>query len=212
MTRRCALVLGLWLSAGALAAATRPLVAVLGTCAALTTGTPYPADATAWFDAGKESQVVFYAHMLFPLKPAAGEQEGPAPAWHPPLVSGTAGTLAGETPDRFYAQAEWTDPKGARVALYGLTFTPRSRGDLVRVAGRDYIPHTFAMAIGTRDLRSGAGQLQLPVVEGEYNVRLSVDGRDLGLAFFRMLKPTFEPPKGVPAGSAGPTSPAVQAK
>ena len=205
--RRWALALGLSLAVvSPLAAGQRPLVAVLGTCAALTPGTPYPADATAWFDAGKQSQVVFYAHMLFPVRPAGGEMDDAAP-WHPPLVTGTAGA---ETVDHFYAQADWTDPKGARVALFGLTFTPRTHGDLVRSNGRDYIPHTFAMAIGTRDLRSAAGQLQLPVVEGEYSVRLTVDGRDLGLALFRMLKPSFEPPQA--AGTARAASPAAQAK
>jgi hypothetical protein len=199
-------LLGLGWPALGLAAPVRPVVAVLGTCAALSNGQPYPADSTAWFDAGRHGQVVFYAHMLFPLRPLPGELDGLSEPWHPPLVSGTAGAL--EVADHFYAQADWTDPKGARVTLYGLTFTPRTRGDWVKLGGRDYIPHTFAMAIGTRDLRAGAGQLQLPVVEGDYNVRFSVDGRDVGLAMFRMLKPSFEPPKAAPLLM----SPAAKAK
>ncbi len=54
------------------------------------------------------------------------------------------------------------------------------RSDYLTVNGRQYIPHTFAMAIGTKDLRSQAGQLRLPSQEGTYSVRLSVDGRDPG--------------------------------
>ena len=203
--KRYALLAFLCLGAGPVVAGPRPLVAELGTCVALTPGLPYPADATAWFDASRQSQVVFYAQLLFPVHPLTSE-EACLPSWHPPLVTGTAGT--GTTVDHFYAQALWTDPKGATVALYGLTFTPRLAADHVMVAGRDYIPHTIAMAIGTRDLRAGAGQLQLPTAEGEYNVRLSVDGRDVGLAFFRMIAPSLVPPLSGPAT----LSPAAQAK
>lgn len=204
MKRRAILgLLCLW--AGLAPAQPRPLVAELGTCVALTPGLPYPADATAWFDASRQSQVVFYAQLLFPVHPLPSEEDAPTP-WHPPLVTGTAGTRG--TLDHFYAQALWTDPAGAKVALYGLTFTPRLPADHVMVDGRDYIPHTFAMAIGTRDVRAGAGQVKLPTALGEYNVRLSVDGRDLGLAFFRMIAPSLTPPQAGPAA----LSPAAQAK
>lgn len=175
------LALGLTARAGV-----RPLVSVLGTCSALTPNT-YPSDAQAWFDASKQTQVVFYAHLLFPLRPLPAERDGAAQAWHPPLLLGGAGAGL-DSADAFYAQADWRDPQGAPVALYGLSFTARRREDYLTVNGRDYIPHTFAMAIGTRDLRSQAGQTRLPSLEGTYSVRLSVDGRDLGLAFFRMVK------------------------
>ncbi len=56
-------------------AGVRPLVSVMGTCSSLTPAT-YPMDAQAWFDAGKQSQVVFYAHLLFPLHPLPAEQGG----------------------------------------------------------------------------------------------------------------------------------------
>jgi hypothetical protein len=106
-----------------------------------------------------------------------------------------------------YAEAEWLDPQGARVALYGTTLGARARNDWIPVGGRQYIPHTFAMAIGTRDLRGDAGQLKLPSTEGQYTIRLRVDGRSLGLAFFRMLRssqpaPQRAPTQGVPVGAA----------
>lgn len=197
-------ILALWAAALPGAAAVRPLVSVLGTCAALTPNT-YPADAQAWFDASKESQIVFYAHLLFPLRPTASELDGGYPAWHPPLaLSATAGTGMPETRDEFYAEALWEDPSGARVAAYGLTFAARTRGDYLRLDGRDYIPHTFAMAIGTKDLRAAAGQVRLPSALGEYTIRLKVDGRDTGLAFFRMMAPGSDaPPKAVSPGPPG---------
>ena len=69
-----------------------------------------------------------------------------------------------------------------------MTLTARSSGDWIHVAGREYIPHTFAMAIGTKDIRTEAGQTRLPAQQGQYTVRLRVDGRALGLAFFRILR------------------------
>jgi hypothetical protein len=184
-------------------AGVRPLVSVMGTCSALTPNT-YPADAQAWFDATKQSQVVFYAHLLFPLRPLPAEREGQAQAWHPPLLTGTS--AAADSADAFYAQADWRDPSGSPVALFGLSLTARLRSDYLSVNGREYIPHTFAMAIGTRDLRSQAGQLRLPSQEGTYSVRFSVDGRDLGLSFFRMVKPAQSAPA---AGSPQALSPAA---
>jgi hypothetical protein len=188
-------------------AGVRPLVAVMGTCSALTPNTPYPLDAQSWFDPAKQSEVVFYAHLFFPLHPLPAEGGTENQAWHPPLRMDPAST---ETADAFYAQADWRGPQGEPVALYGLTLPARSRADYLPVNGRSYIPHTFAMAIGTRDLRVQAGQLRLPTQEGTYSVRFSVDGRDLGLAFFRMLKSAqVAPAAGAPqAGSptaAGPS-------
>ena len=66
--------------------------------------------------------------------------------------------------------------------------TARTQTQWVTVAGRSYMPQTFAMAIGTRDLRKAAGQTNLPSAVGQYTVRLKVDGRSVGLAFFRILK------------------------
>jgi hypothetical protein len=185
-------------------AGVRPLVSVMGTCSALTPGT-YPADAQAWFDATKQSQVVFYAHLLFPLHPTLAEREGLALAWHPPMLTGTAGAGA-DSVDAFYAQADWRDPGGNPVAFFGLSLTARLRSDYLTVNGREYIPHTFAMAIGTRDLRGQAGQLRLPTQEGTYSVRLTVDGRDLGLSFFRMVKAEQSAPA---AGAPQSVSPAA---
>lgn len=203
-----AVALGLLLAAGLPAAGVRPLVTVLGTCSALTANT-YPADPMAWFDAGRQSQVVFYAHLLFPVKPEPSELDPlPASPWHPPLVLGGSGEPDGmDSKDEFQAEAEWLDPQGARVAFYSLTFPARIKSDWVRVAGRDYIPHTFTMTIGTRDVRADVGQLRLPSLEGQYAIRLKVGGRPLGLGFFRMLK-------GGSAATAAPAavSRAVQAK
>ncbi|HTB34224.1 MAG TPA: hypothetical protein VK842_05140 [bacterium] len=190
-------------TAQAAQAGVRPLVAVMGTCSALAQNTVYPSDAQAWFDPAKQSQVVFYAHLLFPLRPLPAESGGAAQAWHPPLLTGSAGV---DSVDAFYAQADWRDPQGAPVALYGLSFTARSPADYLTVNGRVYIPHTFTMTIGTKDLRVQAGQLRLPTQEGTYSVRLSVDGRDLGLALFRMLKSGQAAPAAGAPQAASPTA------
>jgi hypothetical protein len=181
---------------------------VLGTCSALASNT-YPADTKNWFDATQQSQVVFYAHLLFPTVPEPGQATALTEPWHPPLlVTPTSGVLSPVPAfvDQFYAQAEWLDPEGKRIALSDMTFTARLRSDLVLLDGRWYAPHTFAPAIGTRDLRSQAGQTLLPEKEGQYHVRLSVDGQAIGVGFFRMLKggTSLKTP---PAGMALPLSP-----
>lgn len=183
------------------AAADRPLVSVLGICSALTANT-YPLDSVNWFDAGRHSQVIFYAHLLFP---DGVEAQGP---WHPPLVYPPQAPLPVE--DAYFAEAEWLDPQGRPVAYYGLTFPARIRSDWLKVNGRDYIPHTFAMAIGTRDLNTAAGQTRLPALEGQYTVNLKVDRQPVGLAFFRMLRAAGAAP--APTGAATPLSAAVQAR
>ena len=177
--------------AGPLAAEkAKPLVSVFGTCAGLTPNT-YPMDSQNWFDGSKQAQVVFYAHLLFPTRPE-GKALMPAPGeWHAPLRITPLAQVEESAPlftDEFYAQAEWFDPGDRRVAFYGLTFPAPIRSDYVQVEGRWYAPHTFAMAIGTRDLRPEAGQVALPEKVGQYHVRFSVDGEPLGVAFFRMLK------------------------
>lgn len=184
------LALALALAPPLAAAKAKPLVSVFGTCAGLTPNT-YPMDSQNWFDGSKQAQVVFYAHLLFPLRPE-GKAQDPAPgAWHTPLRITPLAQVEDSAPafnDEFYAQAEWFDPSDHRVALYGLTLPARIRTDYVQVEGRWYAPHTFAMAIGTRDLRPEAGQTALPEKTGQYHVRFSVDGDPLGVAFFRMLK------------------------
>lgn len=184
---RClaALLLALGLATGAHSeeAMPLPLVAVLGTCTALTANT-YPVDSVNWFDAARHSQVVFFAHLLFPQElPDTASQV----AWHPPLVWKVP-AISFSIKDDHQATAEWLDPAGQRIAYYSLTFPARIRSDWLDLGGKLYIPHTLAMAIGTRDLRSEAGQTRLPAVEGQYTVHLSVDGRPTALAFFRMLR------------------------
>jgi hypothetical protein len=198
-----ALAAGLLAAAPLRAAGLRPapLVSVLGTCSALTSNI-YPADSINWFDPARHSQVVFYAHLLFPLQ---SEEPDWAPgAWHPPLVLSPSAKAMGELPvrDEHFAEAEWLDPAGERIAYYSLTFPARIRADWLDLQGRSYIPHTLAMAIGTRDLRGDAGQTRLPGREGQYTVQLRVDGRPTGLAFFRMLRGQggeAQPPAQAPA-------------
>lgn len=177
----------------------KPLVSVMTTCARLGLNQgAYPADTVTWFDANKDNQVVFFAHLLFPLNKGAGTA-----AWHPPLRADSAnpGEAAQETlfiSGRHTAEVEWLDPEDKQVALYHVTLPARSSADLLRVGGEDYLPHTVAMAIGLRDLRPAAGQLHTLEVAGQYKIRLKVDREPLGLTFFRVIK-----------GAAEPRSPAV---
>jgi hypothetical protein len=201
----CLAALGL---AGGLAAAQgRPLVADLGVCSSLATDT-YPADTQNWFDAGRNAQVVFYAQLLFPVDPLPDETlpDGPAEPWHPPMAVSAPMALS-DTDDEHYAEAEWLDPAGNSLASFGMTLTARAKSDWVTISGRAYIPHTFAMAIGTRDRRAAAGQTRLPDQQGQYTVRLKVDGGSVGLAFFRML--STAPQQG--SAAAVPGAPAAQA-
>jgi hypothetical protein len=200
-----AFVLALALPCVLNASEARPLVAVLVTCASLASDI-YPADTQNWFDAGHNQQVVFYAQLLFPVAPLPDESQPEAlpEPWHPPMVAPQPDTRSGGNgfEDRHYAEAEWLDPAGKSLADFGMTLTARVKSDWIEVAGRAYVPHTFAMAIGIQDLRASAGQTRLPDTQGQYTVRLKVDGRSVGLAFFRMLHNTPHPV--VPPGGRGP--------
>jgi hypothetical protein len=92
--------------------------------------------------------------------------------------------------DAHFTEARWIDPDGAVVAEFGLTMPARVSTDYLRLQGRQYIPHTFAMSIGTKDIRLEAGQKALPAKPGQYHVRLYVDGEIEGIAFFRMVGAT----------------------
>jgi hypothetical protein len=195
-------------AAGRAAATARPLVTVLDICSSLAADT-YPADTQNWFDPERNAQVVFYAQLLFPADPLPDESLPAALAepWHPPMALAPPLSAApAATDDQHYAEAEWLDPAGKSIALFGMTLTARAKTDWITVSGRDYIPHTFAMAVGTRDLRAAAGQTALPGQPGQYTVRLRVDGRSVGLAFFKMLRGAAAPAK----AGAGPGA-AVQA-
>jgi hypothetical protein len=194
------------LLASTVSASPRPLVSVMGTCSDLVSNT-YPADSMAWFNAGRQRQVIFYAHLLFPVRPEGGlEGAEPLPGpWHPPMAVVQPSAAPASVADAHYVEAEWLDPEGARVAFHGMTLAARIRSDWLTVNGRDYIPHTFAMAIGTREIRADGGQLRLPSLVGQYTVRFKVDGESQGLAFFRMLQtapPATASPPTVPVPSA----------
>jgi hypothetical protein len=148
-----------------------PVLATFGTCALLAPG-PYPADSTSWFNPAQHPQVVLYAHLLFPVSEAD---------WHPPLNWIPSGE------DRHYANAIWKDPEGREVAAYGLTMPARALSDYLSVEGRRYIPHTFSMTIGTKDIRPAAGQKLLPEKAGQYHADFYVDGNLEGVAFFRIV-------------------------
>lgn len=213
LARVLAAVLLLGLGAAA-PAQPRPLVSVLGTCAVLLPNT-YPADSTAWFDPQRHPQVVFYAHLLFPTHDEAAPPDSLPGPWHAPMAwphhEPGAPAAGAAVEDAHYVEAEWLDPQGKRVALHGMTLSARIRSDWLDVNGREYIPHTYAMAIGTRDLRADAGQVMLPAQPGQYTVQLKVDHRPTGLAFFRILQRAnlrAEPTPAVPAPRA-PLAPGV---
>jgi hypothetical protein len=183
-------------AAGAAAGAGKfkPVLSMLSTCAQLTPRF-YPADTTTWFEASKDPQVVFFAHLLFPLNPAQDSLEAFHPLapplsgpWHPPMVIPLeAQPQSFQLNDVHYAQAQWLDPDGAELALFGLTMPARVSSDYIHLGDKQYIPHTFSMALGTKDIRPEAGQKSLPSKPGQYHIRLYVDGDLEAIAFFRML-------------------------
>ncbi|MES2201454.1 MAG: hypothetical protein V4498_04310, partial [candidate division FCPU426 bacterium] len=131
--------------------------------------------------------VVFSAHMLFPLLP----QQGGARA--------STATVSVAVADHYFAEAHWLDPEGGELAYLGLTMPVRVSTDYVTLGGSQYIPHTFSMAVGTNDIRPSAGQKALPVKPGQYHIRLLIDGRLEGLAFFRILGGTRPAVRAAPA-------------
>ncbi len=192
--RRIALFVGLFFW-GALAGA-RPVVAILTTCARLGVESgAYPSDTINWFDAAKDNQVVFFAHLLFPLGQKALTAAGDD--WHAPLSAPPSGGAQKDSgapkstvfiADKHAATVQWLDPDGQEIGMYHVTLSARSTADVLRLAGEDYVPHTVAMAIGIRDIRPAAGQTRIPDKVGQYQIRLSVDQEALGLAFFRIMR------------------------
>lgn len=165
----------------------------------------YPADTLTWFDPSKDSQVVLFAHMLFPLRPGQDDLN-PAPEtgpWHPPLIYHPQAPLSIAIDDNHVVMSQWIDPDGQMVAAYSLTMPARVSADYLRLQNRLYIPHTFAMSIGTKDIRTAAGQTALPSKAGQYHIRFYVDGDLEGIAFFRIL--------GGAGGPAQPVSPSADA-
>jgi hypothetical protein len=216
-----------WAAGMALPAAGDPrcVMSLLTTCSALTQN-HYPGDSTNWFNPAVHSQIVFYAYMLFPLRPDLEDRNPPSPAaearpqeetgpkappgpWHPPLVRADEASAPLPTPvptavtilldDRHYAEADWIGPDDQVVASFGQTMPARASSDYLQLQGRTYIPHTFAMAIGIKDVRTQAGQKSLPLLKGIYPIRFYVDGKLEGMTFFSMV------------GNAGETAP-VQKK
>src|SRR4051812_45502799 len=173
MLKRACLIFFLALSPLASAGDSGCRISLLTTCSRLSRN-QYPDDSTNWFYPSTHPQVVFFAHMIFPLRPeldeapAPGIKAGPANQgpWHPPLFlprdtaapDNGAGTGASLASDLHYAQAIWYAPDDQVVASFGQTMPARAEKDILHLQGRDYIPHTFAMAIGTRDVRVQAGQ------------------------------------------------------
>jgi len=174
--------------AARLLAAAGPILADFTTCSQLTSNF-YPADTTTWFDASKNPQIVLFAHMLFPLRPGQDDLiPAPTPeAWHPPLIVKAPPAATLRIDDVHFVEAQWLDPEGALVADFGLTMPARVSTDYIRLQARQYIPHTFSMTIGTKDIRTEAGQKALPSRAGQYHARLYVDGQIEGIAFFRMM-------------------------
>lgn len=183
------LIGALGLGTQARGAGQRPVISMMTTCAQLTSNF-YPADTTTWFDSQKFPQVVFYAHMLFPLTPDFGSGQAKE-SWHPPQVapklSSPSASMTLNLSDSYYASAQWLDPDGLEVASFGLTMPARVSSDYVRLDGAQYIPHTFAMTLGIKDLRAQAGQKQLLSKNGQYHVRLYVDSQLEGIAFFKIF-------------------------
>jgi hypothetical protein len=159
----------------------RPVISMITTCAQLSPNF-YPTDTTAWFEIDKNPQVVFFAHMLFPL----GREAVPTGAWHPPLVTPVV-SMTLDVSDRHYAQAQWLDPDGLEVAHMGITMSARVSTQYLRLGSLQYIPHTFSSTLGIKDLRVQAGQKLLLSKNGQYHIRFSVDGCLEGIAFFRIF-------------------------
>jgi hypothetical protein len=198
---KAALVVTVWGTSRVCWADSDCVVSMLTTCSRLTANR-YPDDSTNWFYPSTHPQIVFFAHLLFPLKPVESVQEGskaepetgtqetpaenpfrpePGQVWHPPLMMSVPGytPVAALSPteeaaplpperqtievnDRHYAEAVWSGPDGQVIASFGQTLPARVSSDYLNLNGETFIPHTFAMAIGTKDLRSQAGQKALP--------------------------------------------------
>ncbi len=188
----------------------RCVISMFTTCSNLTPNY-YPADTINWFHPSLQSQIVFFVQMMFPLRPGM-EDKNPSLdlewPWHPPLAvppldSNPAQALSIAISDHHFAEAEWRAPDGQVIADLGLTMTPRVSTDYLTIDGMQMIPHTFAMAIGTKDIRKVAGQTALPSQVGLYHIRFWVDGKLEGVAFFSILEEGKTPVQGEPGRVEG---------
>jgi hypothetical protein len=202
------------LLAGLLGLAALPALAddqvasLLTTCSQMSAN-GYPADTVNWFYPSRHGQVVYFAHLLFPLagslapQPATGTaQMALSAGWHAPMALPTpapqpsaSGVRADFQP---FVEASWVAPDDSRIACYGVTLPAKNSKEFVHVDGRWFIPQTFAMAIGTRDLRPAAGQVALPEWKGLYHIDLKVQGQLCGITFFSVLEGKAAPAPGLP--------------
>jgi hypothetical protein len=189
-------ILILFLALAPSAAAVEPLVSLVTTCTRMSANS-FPEDTVNWYYPSRHKQVVYFAHLLFPLSGESGQAKPPALSalpedWRTPMVlpqpvltPASSGMNADHQP---YVEAVWKGPDESVVAAYGLTMPARTSKEFVRVGELYYVPHTFAMAIGTADLRSQAGQKQLPDIKGLYHIDLKVEGKATAITFFSVLE------------------------
>jgi hypothetical protein len=201
------------------------VTSLLITCSQMTSN-GYPADTVNWFYPSRHGQVVFFAHLLFPLASSSAPQPSTATAqaalpvgWHAPMALPTPTaqpTASGVRADfQPWVEASWVAPDESRIACYGVTLPAKNSKEFVHVDGRWYIPQTFAMAIGTRDLRPAAGQSALPEWKGLYHIDLRVQGQLCGVTFFSVLEGKVAPAPGMPkplSGTAAVGTAATQAQ
>jgi hypothetical protein len=185
------------------------VVSMLTTSSQLTAN-GYPADTVNWFYPSRHGQMVFFAHLLFPLAGSSAPQavtpmaQAALPAgWHAPMVlpaaAAPAFAVGGVRADyQPWVEASWVAPDETRIACYGVTLPAKNSKEFVRVDGRWWIPQTFAMDIGTRDLRPAAGQVSLPEWKGLYHIDLRVQGQLCGITFFSVLEGKVAPAPGTP--------------
>ena len=118
----------------------------------------YPADAVNYFYRGRHHQVYYFAYLL--LSPPSESSRR--------IVN------------------EWIDPGGAVFCRKEITVQPQIPKDLVKSGDDSYAYVLFVNHVGLDEAVTAAGQSRPAAAVGQYAVRLSVDGRQTALTFFRV--------------------------
>jgi hypothetical protein len=83
---------------------------------------------------------------------------------------------------------EWYDPDGRLICSLERQAEISLQDNFISLGGDSSLYYLFVNSIGIKELLADNGQLQLPIQDGLYHIKLSISGQTVGTTFFRIIK------------------------